>query len=108
MLNAIKKFFYRTDWVLLGLCLAASIFGIVMIASASNYHGASTYVSKQIIALVIGLILFVVLSFLDIEILAEHQTLLVILPLRRRRRHRQPELDVHSRHALYDPACRIL
>ena len=71
MLNAIKKFFYRTDWVLLGLCLAASIFGIVMIASASNYHGASTYVSKQIIALVIGLIL-------DIEILAEHQTLLVI------------------------------
>ena len=42
MLNAIKKFFYRTDWVLLGLCLAASIFGIVMIASASNYHGAST------------------------------------------------------------------
>ena len=78
MLNAIKKFFYRTDWVLLGLCLAASIFGIIMIASASNYHGASTYVSKQIIALVIGLILFVVLSFLDIEILAEHQTLLVI------------------------------
>ena len=78
MLNAIKKFFYRTDWVLLGLCLAASIFGIVMIASASNYHGASTYVSKQIIALVIGLNLFVVLSFLDIEILAEHQTLLVI------------------------------
>ncbi|MEE0095499.1 MAG: FtsW/RodA/SpoVE family cell cycle protein [Oscillospiraceae bacterium] len=78
MLNAIKKFFYRTDWVLLGLCLAASIFGIVMIASASNYHGASTYVSKQIIALVIGLILFVVLSFLDIKILAEHQTLLVI------------------------------
>ena len=78
MLNAIKKFFYRTDWVLLGLCLAASIFGIVIIASASNYHGASTYVSKQIIALVIGLILFVVLSFLDIEILAEHQTLLVI------------------------------
>lgn len=78
MLNAIKKFFYRTDWLLLGLCLAASIFGIVMIASASNYHGASTYVSKQIIALVIGLILFVLLSFLDIEILAEHQTLLVI------------------------------
>ena len=31
MLGAIKKFFSRTDWVLLGLCLAASIFGIVMI-----------------------------------------------------------------------------
>ncbi len=78
MLGAIKKFFSRTDWVLLGLCLAASIFGIVMIASASNVNGASTYVSKQVIALVIGLILYVLISFVDIEILAEHQTILVI------------------------------
>ena len=78
MLGAIKKFFSRTDWVLLGLCLAASIFGVVMIASASNYHGASSYVSKQVIALVLGLILYVLISFVDMEILAEHQTLLVI------------------------------
>ena len=78
MLGDIKKFFSRTDWVLLGLCLAASIFGIVMIASASNVNGASTYVSKQVIALVIGLILYVLISFVDIEILAEHQTILVI------------------------------
>ena len=78
MLGAIKKFFSRTDWVLLGLCLAASIYGIVMIASASNVNGASTYVSKQVIALVIGLILYVLISFVDIEILAEHQTILVI------------------------------
>ena len=78
MLGAIKKFFSRTDWVLLGLCLAASIFGIVMIGSASNYHGASSYVSKQVIALVLGLILYVLISFVDMEILAEHQTLLVI------------------------------
>lgn len=78
MLSAIKKFFYRTDWILLALCLAASIFGIVMIGSASNYHGASSYVSKQIIALVLGLILYVFISFIDMEILAEHQTILVI------------------------------
>ena len=78
MLGAIKKFFSRTDWVLLGLCLVASVFGIVAIASASNYHGASTYVSKQIIALVLGLILYVLISFIDMEIIAEHQTLVVI------------------------------
>lgn len=78
MLGAIKKFFSRTDWVLLGLCLAASVFGIIAIASASNYHGASTYVSKQIIALVLGLILYVVISFIDMEIIAEHQTIVVI------------------------------
>ena len=78
MLNAVKKFFSRTDWVLLALCLAASIFGIIVIASATNYHGSSSYVSKQIIALAIGLVLYVLLSFLDMEILAEHQLLLVI------------------------------
>ncbi len=78
MLGAIKKFFSRTDWLLLGLCLAASIYGIVIIASASNVNGSSTYVSKQIIALVLGLILYVLISFVDMEILAEHQTLLVI------------------------------
>lgn len=64
--------------MLLGLCLAASVFGIIAIASASNYHGASTYVSKQIIALVLGLILYVVISFIDMEIIAEHQTIVVI------------------------------
>ena len=54
------------------------VFGIIAIASASNYHGASTYVSKQIIALVLGLILYVVISFIDMEIIAEHQTIVVI------------------------------
>ncbi|MDD6024694.1 MAG: FtsW/RodA/SpoVE family cell cycle protein [Oscillospiraceae bacterium] len=76
MLNLFKRFFFRTDWVLLGLCLAASVFGAIMIASATNYHGASSYVSKQLIALVLGLALYVLISFVDIEILAEHQLLL--------------------------------
>jgi rod shape determining protein RodA len=79
MLNAAKKFFYRTDWILLALCLAASVFGIIMVASASNYHGASSYVSKQVLSLALGLILYVVISFVDMEILGEHQLLLVII-----------------------------
>ncbi len=79
MLNAVKKFFSRTDWVLLALCLAASIYGIIVIASATNYHGSSSYVSKQVIALALGVGLYVILSFIDMEILAEHQRLLVII-----------------------------
>lgn len=78
MLAAAKKFFSRTDWVLLGLCVAASVFGLIMIASASNHHGATSYVSKQLVALVLGLILYVLISFMDLEILAEHQVFLVI------------------------------
>ena len=40
MLNLARRFFTRTDWVLLGLCLAASVFGIIMISSATNLNGS--------------------------------------------------------------------
>lgn len=78
MLNAAKKFFTRTDWILLALCLAASIYGIVMINSATNLSGSGDFVFKQLTALGLGLGLYVLISFVDMEILAEHQTFLVI------------------------------
>lgn len=74
MLSALKKFFYRTDWVLLGLCIAASAYGILMISSA----GGSSYARTQFFALLLGLAVFVVISFIDMEIVAEHQTFLII------------------------------
>ena len=78
MLNAFKKFFARTDWILLGLCVAASVFGIIVIASATNRDGSADYITKQLIALVMGLTLYVLISFVDMEILAEHTTIIVI------------------------------
>lgn len=78
MLSAIKKFFSRTDWILLGLCLAATIFGVVMISSATNLSGSADYVTKQLLALVMGLAVYFLLSFVDMEILAEHTTIIVI------------------------------
>ena len=77
MLNAAKRFFARTDWVLLALCLAASIYGIVIINSATQLSG-SGYYTTQLIALALGVGLYVLVSFVDMEILAEHQTFLVI------------------------------
>ena len=79
MLNLIKKFFSRTDWVLLALCLTASIFGIVVISSATRLEGSSYYITRQLIALGLGLALYVLISFIDMELLAEQQTILVIL-----------------------------
>ena len=78
MLSALKKFFYRTDWVLLGLCIAASVYGIIMISSATYFSGGSSYVSKQLIGLALGLAIFFVISFIDMEIVAEHQFFLVV------------------------------
>lgn len=79
MLNLIKKFFSRTDWVLLALCVGTALFGVVVISSATAHYGSNTYVSKQLIALVLGLVLYVVISFVDMELLGEHMLLLSIV-----------------------------
>ena len=78
MLTLLRRFFSRTDWVLLGLCLLASAFGLVMISSAANYLGAGDYVTKQLVALVTGVGLYILISFVDMELLAEHNTIVVI------------------------------
>ena len=78
MLDLIKKFFSRTDWVLLALCVGTSLFGTVVIASATAYESSSYYVTKQLIALALGLALYVVVSFVDMEILGEHMLLLSV------------------------------
>ncbi len=40
--------------ILLALCCAAALFGILLIASATNYTGSLRYVIVQSIALVLG------------------------------------------------------
>ena len=79
MLNAAKRFFFRTDWILLGLCLAASVFGMIMISSATHLSGGFYYVRNQIFALVLGLAAYLVISFVDMELLAEHTAIIVAL-----------------------------
>ena len=78
MLNLIQKFFSRTDWVLLALCVTASIFGTVVIASATNLDGSSYYITRQLIALGLGLGCYILISFVDMEVLGEHQLILVV------------------------------
>lgn len=55
----------RSDSVLLGLCLAASAFGVVMISSAANYMGSGRYVLVQVAATCIGVALYLMISSLD-------------------------------------------
>lgn len=76
--NGITEFYRRGDLLLLFLCVAATLFGIVMIASATRYSGSSRYLVVQSAALVLGVLLYVAVSLLDIEILAEHRQLLLV------------------------------
>ena len=75
--NGLTEFYRRGDLLLLFLCVVATIFGIVMIASATRYSSSSRYLIVQIAALFLGVLLYIAVSLLDIEILAEHRELLL-------------------------------
>ena len=75
--NRITEFYRRGDLLLLFLCVITTIFGIVVIASATHYSGSTHYLVVQAAALLLGVVLYVAVSLLDIEILAEHRELLM-------------------------------
>ena len=76
--NGITDFYRRGDLLLLFLCVVATLFGIVVVASATRYSGSSRYVVVQSVALVLGICLYAAVSLVDLELLAEHRQLLLI------------------------------
>ena len=76
--RAIREFTRKADMVLLLLCVTATIFGIVIISSATNYLGSARYVRIQTLSLVLGIILYVLLTLLDVDIIAERRELLLV------------------------------
>ena len=67
ILGAVKYIVKKADMVLLGLCLVSTIYGIILIASASNYTGSYRDVIIQGAAAVIGLFAYFIFSTLDVE-----------------------------------------
>lgn len=77
--NAIRDFLERADMLLLGLCIAANLFGLALIYSATRFQEVyHSLPSKQLIAMVIGIAVFVVCNYIDLEILMEHWKLIFV------------------------------
>ena len=77
----LSDFFQQADLVLLGLCCGATLFGMVLIASATHYMGVSSmirYVGVQGAAMLIGLAAYVLLSMVDVELLVKHWRLILL------------------------------
>ena len=64
-------FVRSSDLVLLALCTASTLFGIVLIASATHFRGTLRYVIVQGAGLLLGIVLYFFLSSLDITELRE-------------------------------------
>ena len=74
----LKNFFRKGDLVLLFLCVLTSAFGCIIISSATNAVGYSRYLSVQIVAIVLGVILYIMMSAVDVDFLSEHRRAMVV------------------------------
>lgn len=72
----------KADMVLLGLCLVCTVFGIVLIASATNYLGHSTQMRRIVIqaaGAALGVVAYFILSNIDMEHFCEKWWVLLLL-----------------------------
>lgn len=74
----LKSFMKRGDLLLLFLCVITTVFGIVVISSATNYLNSNRFVIVQTGALLLGVLIYFVVTLIDVEIFAEQRLLLVI------------------------------
>ena len=73
MRDAVRK----ADLILLLLCLVATAFGCLVIASATNAEGSARYVLVQVGAALIGVFMFFIVSSVDSDFFSEHRGWLI-------------------------------
>ena len=76
--DELKAFFRKGDLLLLLLCLGTNIFGAVMIASTTNYRGSAQYVIIHLAAGVLGIIFYILVSSVDVDVFHENRIWLVL------------------------------
>ena len=71
-------FFRKGDMILLGLCLSTTIFGVVILSSVTADARATRFVVIQLVAAVLGIFLYAVISSIDLDLIMEYRMPLVI------------------------------
>ena len=71
-------FFRKGDMVLLSLCLLTTVFGIVFVFSTTNHMNATRFVVIQIVATALGVLLYALISSIDLDAIMEYRIFLVI------------------------------
>ena len=77
-IQELKDFMRKGDLVLLLLCLVTTAFGCLIIASATNAMGYTRYLVIQILAALLGVALYIIISSIDVDTFSEHRSGLVI------------------------------
>lgn len=74
VIDALRK----GDKILLLLCMVATAFGCLIITSATSYTGSIRFLIVQIVAALLGMGLYAVVSSVDAEFFSEHRTALFL------------------------------
>ena len=77
----LEDFFKKGDMVLLLFALITSAFGLIAIASATQapkFEGNFRYIAVQIASIVLGVMVYAIMSSIDIESMTERRNLFVI------------------------------
>ena len=69
-LSYAKEFFHRADIFLLVMGLICATFGIIVISSATASYHSAKYVIVQSASLILGVVAFVDMTVLDVDVLA--------------------------------------
>ena len=79
-LEELKDFSKKGDMVLLVLCLCVAGLGVVCIASATTaakFEGNFRYIALQLVAIGMGVVAYIFISSMDLDVLSEYRWLLV-------------------------------
>ncbi len=76
--DSLREFARKGDILLLSLCTAASLFGLMLIFSATRYLGGYRNVLVQAAAIALGVLVYILLSAVDIELITERSWGLLI------------------------------
>ena len=71
-------FFRKGDMILLGLCIATTLYGLVILSSVTADARAIRFVVIQLVAAILGIFLYAVISSIDLDLIMEYRLPLVI------------------------------
>lgn len=80
-LDELRDFTKKGDMFLLVLCLIVSGFGVVVVASTTSpdkFGGNFRYIAIQLVATFLGVMMYALVSSLDIEFLSEHRMAMAV------------------------------
>lgn len=79
LFSPIREFFRKGDPILLALCLLTSGYGLILVYSATRYFNNNRSVIVQAVAILLGVVAYVVLTFVDFRTFVEKSWKLLLL-----------------------------